>query len=396
MKFRSLVGYAHGAFWKVLALVAKAAFVFLIIPRLADGVFGAYSLASTVTMLVAVVLSFGGLDALPIITRGRRAVEQGLAPLFHLVLIAAGLCLVAYAAVGGVIPLVAAVVATNLGYLVLSGILRSTRPHYYELLTNLPTPIFVGLCALQNAPDLERLLLLFALANLGVVVGVGAWSGLVSASRPRQRTYSAAIARRLAKSGNVKSLSTILLLLDFRALILVPSILFGTVPDDRLAMALTLAEAVWQLGMVVVNRNYSRYCAGIGTVADSVRIAGLLLVAFVALACAFIWLPIPFTIRRFDWPLIGWALMLFASMIALLELRYFFWSRDWYGYQIIMAQFVIAAVQAIIVAVLPEHLWLPVSAIVLLAGTISLLAMLFQTRDPRSASDTKPNWIARR
>ena len=377
---RSLVGYLHGAFWKVLALLAKAAFVFLIIPRLADGVFGGYSLVSTVTTLVAIMLSLGALDALPIVARGRKAVERSLAPLFHLFLIAAGLCLAAYAIVGGVAPIAAAVAAANLSYLILSGILRSSRPHYYELLTNLPTPIFVGLCAILKSPDLERLLLLFAVANLVVVVGIGAWSGLLSSSNRRQRTYSAAIARRLLKTGNIKSLSTILLLLDFRALILVPGVLFATVPADTLAMALTLAEAVWQLGMVVVNRSYSRYCAGIGTLADSVRTASVLLAGFALLGCAFIWLPIPFTIRGFDWPLIGWALLFFAAMIALLELRYFFWSRGQYDYQIILAQVGIVAVQVFVVALLPEHVWLPASAIVLLTATISLLAILSRRR----------------
>lgn len=377
---RSLVGYLHGAFWKVLALLAKAAFVFLIIPRLADGVFGGYSLVSTVTTLIAIMLSLGALDALPIVARGRKAIEQSLAPLFHLILIAAGLCLAVYTVMGGVAPIAAAVAATTLSYLILSGILRSSRPHYYELLTNLPTPLFVGLCAILRSPDLERLLLLFAVANLVVVVGIGAWSGLLSPSSPRQRTYSAAITRRLLKTGNIKSLSTILLLVDFRALILIPSMLFATVPADTLAMALTLAEAVWQLGMVVVNRSYSRYCAGIGTLADSVKTASVLLAGFTLLGCAFIWLPIPFTIRGFDWPLIGWALLFFATMIALLELRYFFWSRGQYDYQIILAQVGIVAVQAFVVALLPEHVWLPASAIVLLTATISLLAILSRKR----------------
>lgn len=376
---RSFVGCLHGAFWKILALLAKAAFVFLIVPRLADGVFGGYSLVSTVTMLVAIGLSLGALDALPIVARGRQAVERSLAPLFHLVLIAAGLCVAAYAVVGGIVPIAAAVAAANLSYLILSGILRSSRPHYYELLTNLPTPLFVGLCAVLRSPDLERLLLLFALANLVVVVGIGAWSGLLSASSRRQRAYSAAIARHLLKTGNIKSISTILLLLDFRALILVPSILFATVPADTLAMALTLAEAVWQLGMVVVNRSYSRYCAGIGTLSDSVRTASALLAGFVLLGCAFIWLPIPFTIRGFDWPLIGWALLFFAAMIALLELRYFFWSRGQYAYRIIVMQVGIASVQALVVVALPGHLWLPVSALTMLCGTLLLLAMLFRT-----------------
>lgn len=388
MNLRSLVGYLHGAFWKVLAFVAKAAFVFLIIPRLPDGVFGGYSLVSTVTMLIAVGLSLGALDALPIVTRGRRVVEQGLAPLFHLVLIVAGLCLAVYAIAGGVYPIAAGVAASNLSYLILSGILRSTRPHYYELLTNLPTPIFVGLCALQTAPNLELLLLLFAIANLAVVACIGAWSGHLSASNRRQRAYSASIVRHLLRNGNIKSLSTILLLIDFRALILVPGVLFGTVPADALAMALTLAEAVWQLGMVVVNRNYSRYCAGIGTLTDSIRTAGLLLIVFVILGCVFVWLPIPLTIRRFDWPLIGWALLLFAAMIALLELRYFFWSRGQYDYQIILTQFGIVAIQTLIIATLPEHVWLPVSAIVLLTGTISLLAILFRRNGPSAKASS--------
>jgi hypothetical protein len=249
------------------------------------------------------------------------------------------------------------------------------------LLTNAPTPLFVGLCVIFRSPDVEQMILLFALANLAVVIGVGARSGLLSSSSRRQRAYAAVIARRLLKTGNIKSLSAILLLIDFRALILVPGILFAIVPADTLAMALTLAEAVWQLGMVVVNRSYSRYCAGLGTLADSIKTASMLLAGFVLLGCAFIWLPIPFTIRRFDWQLIGWALLFFAAVIALLELRYFFWSRGQYDSQIILTQLGIVAVQTLIVATLPQHFWLPVSAIVMLAGTVLLLGMLFRTRN---------------
>ena len=390
MTLRTLVGYLHGAFWKVLALLAKAAFVFLIIPRLADGVFGGYSLVSTVATLVAIGLSLGALEALPIVARGRKAVERSLASLFHLVLIAAGLCLAAYAVIGGIVPIAAAVAAVNLSYLILSGILRSSRPHYYEMLTNLPTPLFVGLCVVVRIPDLEHLLLLFALANLVVVIGIGAWSGLLSTSRRRQRIYSAAIARRLVYTGNIKSISTILLLIDFRALILMPSILFGIVPADALATALTLAEAVWQLGMVVVNRNYSRYCTGIGTLADSVKTASILLIGFVVLGCAFLLIPIPFTIRQFDWQTIGWALLFFGAMIALLELRYFFWSRGQYDYQIALTQIAIVIVQAIIVVTLPKSLWLPSAAAVLLGGTGALLALLARIKGGSSIRAGSP------
>jgi hypothetical protein len=163
----------------------------------------------------------------------------------------------------------------------------------------------------------------------------------------------------------------------------VPSILFATVPADTLAMALTLAEAVWQLGMVVVNRSYSRYCAGLGTLTDSVKTASTLLAGFALLGCAFIWTPIPLTIRGFDWSLIGWALLFFAAMIALLELRYFFWSRGEYAYQIIVTQLSIIAVQALVILILPEHLWLPASALTILTGTLMLLAMLFNAAKKR-------------
>ena len=74
-------------------------------------------------------------------------------------------------------------------------------------------------------------------------------------------------------------------------------------------------------------------------------------------------------------------LVFFAAVIALLELRYFFWSRGQYDSRIILTQLGIVAVQTLIVATLPQHFWLPVSAIVMLAGTVLLLGMLFRTRN---------------
>ena len=75
------------------------------------------------------------------------------------------------------------------------------------------------------------------------------------------------------------------------------------------------------------------------------------------------------------------SLLFFAAVIALLELRYFFWSRGQYDSRIILTQLGIVAVQTLIVATLPQHFWLPVSAIVMLAGTVLLLGMLFRTRN---------------
>lgn len=384
MRHNWWAGYLHGGVWKIAALMSKAAFVFLIIPRLSDGVFGSYSLVSSTTMLVSIVLSFGSLDSLPTILRGRDDLLGQVALLFHGTIFGIAICLLIFALGGGFLALGASVVFVNLSYLVLAGILRASRPNTYEILANAPTLLFIILCLAVPSPSLVELLWIFVIANAAVTMGIAWNSGLLFRPDSRQVRYASAALVRLLKTGNGKSLSSVLIIADFRALILVPSMLLATLPADALAVALTVGEAFWQLGMVVVNRNYSRYCAGGGSIRSSLKAALLLLTIFVIAGAVIAAVPIPFSIKKFDWPLIGWATVFFGSLMALTELRTYFWSRNLYGRYIILVQILVVAVQFVVVVSFPTSSWLPVSALAMLVLTLAGIAWIARIDEPKA------------
>ena len=151
-------------------------------------------------------------------------------------------------------------------------------------------------------------------------------------------------------------------------------------PIDALAVAITVGEAGWQFAMVIVNRNYSSYCVGGGTLQSSAR-TGLAILGYMVAAGLFaIVVPMPFSIPRFDWPLIGWGVVFFAAMAALSELRSFFWARGLYDRQIIAAQIIIVVVQALVVVLAPARLWLPLTASLMVVASLAVLTLALRAR----------------
>jgi hypothetical protein len=166
-----------------------------------------------------------------------------------------------------------------------------------------------------------------------------------------------------------------LLLADFRALITAPGLLLKTLPSDAIAVAMTVGEAAWQLAMTVINRNYAAYCAGKGTLGSSTLMALSMLVAISLVGALLIMVPVPIQLSRFEWPLIGWALIVFAGFAALTELRAFLWSRGVGDGAILLVQSAAVLIQVAIVLALPSGQWIPATAASLLVLALVCLAL---------------------
>jgi hypothetical protein len=372
---KALLGIGHGALWKIAALASKLGFVLFVLPFLSNGVFADYSVWMTVALVAALVLSLGAIDGLPIIVRGRPIVRNALAPLGQASLATTALFFLAFLLSGETWVLIVALVGCNICYLALSGLLRSTDPHLFEVLTNAPSVAFLLLCLAFATRDLNQLLLAFFVANFLISCGIAAKIGILRPVSVRELRYSAKATRWLAIRGNLKSISAILVIADFRTLLTTPGLLRGLPPTDALAVSLTVGEAFWQLGMVVVNRNFAKYCSGRGNLNSSVKTALYLLLLTSSIGLAFMILPLP-SISKFDWPMVGWAVILFAAMAALSELRAYFWARDKKDHIIIGAQIAIVIWQALIVALVPPSYWLPMAAASFIFSTLAFILFL--------------------
>jgi len=369
-----MLGYGHGMAWKIAALASKLGFVLLVLPKLADGVFAQYAYISSIALFASLFLSFGAMDAVPTYVRGKRAIRDRLAPLVHATLAGTIAAFIAYSLGGGLWALGAAAAGCSIAYFFLAGVLRSTEPHLFELISNVPSVEFLVLALVVPGLTIDLLLVLFVATNMVVLVAVVWWSGLPWRYGRRALAFSRLILAHLLVQGNAKTLSNMLLLADFRALITAPGLLLKTLPSDAIAVAMTVGEAAWQLAMTVINRNYAAYCAGKGTLRSSTLMALSMLAAISLVGALLILVPVPIRLSRFEWPLIGWAMIAFAGFAALSELRAFLWSRGVGDGAILLVQSAAVLIQVAIVLALPSGQWIPAAAASLLVLALVCLA----------------------
>jgi hypothetical protein len=112
-----------------------------------------------------------------------------------------------------------------------------------------------------------------------------------------------------------------------RAIAIGPLLLGVGAISDSLALALALGEVAWTVGMILVHRNFAYYCSAEPELQHSLRSAiGLLLAicaaGLVAGGLAWVAHAIPF-VQRVEPLMLLAALVLFASIAALSELRFY-------------------------------------------------------------------------
>lgn len=376
MNFARFIGYAHGLFWKLAALFSKFLFLILIVPKLPDTVYAEYIFALTITLFPGLLLSLGASEHLPIIIKGDRRIMDHYAPIYNFYLLACAALLAFYLFSGSWVALLLCVAATHMVYFILAGLLRSVDPGHYEWLTNQPTILFLLACFVWNTKTVEELVLLFIITNLMVYIPIAMVGGVKFAFDISGIMMALKKLVEMSSRGFAKIMSNLLLTADMRALILAPKLLLKVTPSDSLAMAINIGESLWQLAMVVVNRNYAFYCKQLGTLASSLKSAALLMAGMLVVGVVLLVFDIPIQINKLDWTLTGWSVVFFAGMITLMELRYFLWSRALGQKWIFTAQILVVLIQVAIVIGLEDHLWMQASAIVMITGACLVLGLL--------------------
>ncbi len=371
-----LAEFRYGAAWKLVSLAARAGFLFVVCPSLPDGELGRFVFFSTTALMASRLMAVGLEDELPLYVKGKREVAQAWVPLYSGVALLALVAALFYVLSG---ELIFAVACLSLGYgahSLLGGLVRSVDVRSYELLANCHWPVFFLMALWPTQWQADRLLILM-------------WASLLFAQIIAVRKAALALRigyRRLSdgarqlwpaiRAGRFKLASNLAMLGSMRALIVWPTLFKKTDGLDAIAFALSLGEAVWQLGMVLVNRRYARYCRQAGdrerNKRDSILVSWILLAVFAVLSLVIMlatpWLPDVIE----DGRLVGMFIVFFGMMAGQNLLRYYVWSTGIFGwilFSLLVLQFLLIG---LIVLSLDQILWLPLALGVALAAFVAV------------------------
>ncbi|MCB1521830.1 MAG: hypothetical protein KDJ37_14830 [Hyphomicrobiaceae bacterium] len=361
--FRTAHQYVHGIGLRFIALLAKFAFLMLIVPMLPDQVYAQYLFLFTMALIVARVLSLGAEEHLPIMVGRDQGLAESYMPLFVISSVAAVVAAGAHIATGEIYLIIAAVVAQLAAGWVLGGLVRSHAPHVFERLLNLPVVIFVAACFVWPPTSLSQLFLYYFATGLLVQLAIAANAGAFRRGRFDRMTTAIPALLNSLLPGLAKTTSNILVVMNSRAPVVLPGLMLGVVVSDATALAVSIAEAVWQIGMVISMRNYAAYCRGEAGLRRMKITCAASFTALVLLAIPLLLIPLPISIPKIDGPMIGWALILMGALLVLMEARYYVWAQRKGTVEVLAIQAALIAGDAAIVWLLDQHQWLPAMAL---------------------------------
>ncbi len=321
-------GLAHGLLWKAVSVGARLAFVILIVPHMIGGQYGLYFTLSTFSLIVAQVCAMGSQDYIPTLVRSD---ERALTKFSHYALGPFLLsCVLALAALITEllwVAILALVLSMSAGAM-LAGATRSLKPAWFERYSNV-IPLSLLSLSLVSGPGLDAVRLL-ALQAASVVLGQSfmVWPQASNMSLRKCSSSFAEIGRLWTRRAGAVMASDLLTLGCVRGVAVGPWILGRAVITDALALSLAIGEAMWSVGLAVINRNYSYYCsAGVhrGRLKWTVAIIGAVTlgVAFAALiAIETALLPESVPQRLVDARVLVPALLFFGAVLVASELKY--------------------------------------------------------------------------
>ena len=318
-----------GATWRAASIAARVGFLLLVFPLTLPGELGAFFSYSSLGVLVGRVISFGALDNLPIKVRGNTSAMvdayRAILPLSIMAILAT----FAAASTGSLLLMSGALALSLASGLALAGAVRSVNAALFEQWMNIH-PIFLLTIALLYGHGLTANVLLF-FQSLSLLVGQVALLKYCYREHGRRRSQAGtnwfARVGSLASGGFSKMVSDSLLTACVRGIAIGP-ILFGMdAISDELAIGLMLGEAALTVGMILVHRNFSFYCAAQPDRNQTVKSAVILLLGIgtTGIVGAFI-----VHILSEKWPfsyidplLLAGSFIFFSGITALSEFRYF-------------------------------------------------------------------------
>lgn len=381
-----MTGLLHGLALRVISLAAKLGLLGWILPALPAGEVTRYLLLTTAATLVGRLAALGLEDELPLVVRGDQAAARGLVWLSGWPLVVAallgGAALVVGDGVAGAALVVGCGALAMTSTVLLLGLVRTLSPALAERLANVPPLLVLAAALVTPGLDAARLVLLWAAAQAVCGLGTALAAGLLARS---DAPPSALDLRTRLRAGAAKLASTLLLVLQMRALGWAPAAL-GRPPDDALSLAVLVGEAGLQLGSVVALRHYADYARGEGTPALAVRRAivgwsalggaGALVAGLLALGAQAL---LPGRAAGLDLGGTPWALAQAGALLATVEARFFLWSRGAPAGPLLATQAVWLTAVGVVVLALPPERWLVVTT-----GATSLVAVVSLVRLARA------------
>lgn len=360
-----LRSYSHGVLWKIFALASKALFVFYYVQTtLPQGVFFEFSLILTVGALGARVFSFGFEDLVPAYL-GKSPEDVGIFFYIFLSWLVFNFTVFIFAVNSKYeYSLYLLSVVGYTATFVHLGILRSIKPWLGEFLADALWPTFVIVAIGLAETSLNALVITFF--GINILLNLLILSLNYKKFILKMPTISRF--RNLLISGFDKVYSNFLLVLNMRGLVLASAIL-TTIKDDRLATLVAFGEAVWQLSMTVVYRNYNHYCKQDLISAHKRLKRSALMFTFVSLSIVAV---IDFFIRipsnKYTSIEIFSAIFYYILLAMILDLRYLKWAFS-ASVAPINSIFLVSSISSFISVVLvPREYWFCVSLIILIAS----------------------------
>ena len=365
----------HGAIWKVLAVIAKAWFLFVVFPKLSEGSLGEYVFITTVSMIVGRSLVVGFDVQLPLLIRGRMDEARRWLVAYAAILITCIVAAVTSVFIADQKSAIFVLTACYAGHALLSGIVRSVNPASLELLGNLHTILFAVLVTLPFYFDGTSLAYLAAIGLLLAQVVVLLYMGGRFSRWPDSRARLAEVGVAV-RAGASKLVSNLTLALALRGIVIWPVFLAGEATSDTVGFAVGLGEGLWQLGMILVNRSYARFCGSasnrravlIETMSRSALFVSMFAVAGFLIASngdiIFEWL------GTLDWIVVGYLVTMYGMICCLHLIRYAAWSQGHRAIPLVVMIALWVVWQAIVVVLFNSQL----SVLLILAGAAVALA----------------------
>jgi hypothetical protein len=379
--------------WKSLSLGCRAAFVLKVLPDLPVGQLTSYVFWTTLALLIARTLTIGFEEELPLIVRGHPIRSHRFFLLYLIPFAAAQLLLVIELLFSFDAIAVAFLVATYVSYVILGGLVRSISARAFEVLTNVQWPIFLAILLITGSSSAMSLV-----TNMGISLVVAQVVTLITCAQvvshsPRLDRRSLLVLWYRLPHAAPKLVSQLVSLSFVRGPVLWPKLFNLAAPSDAIAFAITLGEAAWQIGMVVVNRwftKYSQMAKRAASLWEHTRKSLVVTVScFVFPSLLLLVLPLPAWVpvvvdKQYVIP----GLLFFGVWTCYLQLRYMGWALQLRPWQFIGREVFVVAVLIPVTAFMPMWTWLPSLALLGLLLVAATIVAMLPTLQPRSHKDS--------
>jgi hypothetical protein len=313
---------------RIGAIISKIAFLFLIVPKLNEGIFSTYFVILTSIVLTSRIISLGFDDHLPplLVNKPWKIKKVGDIVLIFMFVSVLIFALSFYEEFLSIVALAVLLIATFL----LAGVVRSLESVYYEILSTAPWMIFLLLSLITTDFTVYGLFFNLTLSYLVVNLLMLFYLREKLVGRRSNFGYVHKVIKKEVKSSFRKLLSSLLFTLNFRIFAIMSFFLFQGVTADKVAIIIAAAEAGYQLLIVFVNKSYT---SQVKEKWNKVKVQGFyffmvfLSVLGVGISLAFEYFNISLNALKLDWIMLAYFIVFVSYLVLITFVKYVYWSR---------------------------------------------------------------------